>query len=182
MSFFKDWKNSLLILASFFVGIFSVSISNLFWGYYGIGFAICLILYTLFMFNLLNNKLFDENKVDFGLMSVGLFFQFLFFVVNDIFSASVYQKNNVNFWGWVVIVSQIYSCGVVIYLMIKSTYSLFRKKNVEIVEKHGLENKEENCDEEEFENLDIDNENVETIKSIPILNIKTKTFNEEEIK
>ncbi len=182
MSFLKIWKSYLFVLGCCFIGIFSVSLSNLFWGYYGIGFAICLILFTLFVLESLNNKSFEENKGVFYLILGGLFFQLLFFVVNDVFSVVVYQKSDVNFWGWIVIASQIYNCCAVAYLVLKMTFSIFKNKNVEIIEKSDFESKEKEANESDIEDLNIDNENVETIKVIPTINIKTKTFDEEEIK
>ena len=124
----------------------------------------------------------EENKGVFYLILGGLFFQLLFFVVNDVFSVVVYQKSDVNFWGWIVIASQIYNCCAVAYLVIKMTFSIFKNKNVEIIEKSDFESKEKEANESDIEDLNIDNENVETIKVIPTINIKTKTFDEEEIK
>lgn len=171
------------MLVSCGVGLISVSIANWFWGYYGIGFAIFSVLFTMYCLEILNLKLFNENKIDFSLMLGGLFFQFLFFVVNDIFSVPVYKKNYFNFWSVVVLFSQVYSCGVIVYVMVKSVFYNFTKKNVEVIEKINLENdKKIETDLRSEIDLSINNDYVEPLKMIPNSNIKTKTFEEEEIK
>ena len=178
----NEIKNKALIFGIFMVGMLAVSIANFFGGYYCSVLAIVAILSTIYVFNVLDLGNIKDNKVDIGLVALLSFLEFVFFVANDIFGHPVYVKGNVDFFGGLVIGSQIYSIAVILYNLIKIDLSLFKHKDtVELVEEKKEMTTNEGIEYDTEESLFEDNKDVEDIKRIPRSDIrKDAPFMEEE--
>jgi len=142
-------KNNALIFGVFVTGMLSVSIANLFGGYYCFVAAIVVVLGTLFTFNVLDNKSLEENKIELILISILAFFELMFFLVNDVIGYPVYVKNNFNFTGICVMASQFYSIVVLAYSMIKIVLSFYKKDEIELID--NVEKAEDKVDEKKEE-------------------------------
>ena len=127
-------KNYFLCIAIFVVGMFCVSIANIFGGFYCSVAVIEAILATVFAYDIFDNKDgFKENIISLIFVSIILFFGLLFFVVNDIFGVSVYTNGNLGFWGICVIISQLLSIAFVVYILVMFIMSL-NQSRVEIID------------------------------------------------
>lgn len=137
------FKNYFLSIGVFLVGMFSVSIANIFGGYYCSVAVIETVLFTMFVFNTFDKKILSrENIVSFSAISFITALEVVFFLVNDVFDLDVYVKNNLNFWGVVVIISQLLSIAAIVYFTIQYVLDL-NKNDVELVEEK-IEKVEEN--------------------------------------
>ena len=162
-------KNLLLSVLVFLTGMLSVSISNIFGGYYGSVVAIVTILATFYVYNLFDNKeSFKENLPSLILVGVVVALEVLFFIVNDMFGHDVYVKNHLDFWGICVLVSQgICVCGIV-YLFV-TTLLTAKASKVEIVNEREVNDQTATSDN--HDTIDVQTENnhdaKKEIKSIP---------------
>ena len=105
----------------------------------------------------------------------------MLFVTNDIVGYSVYQKNNMGFFGWLVVGSQLFSVGVIAYTMISIVLNFFQKDSIELVD--DVSNKVEGHDEvqEEIE-AKKDEVKQEDVRRITQNNVRKEApFMEEEI-
>jgi len=139
-------KNYCVCIAMFVVGMLSVSVANIFGGYYCSVAAIETILCTAFIYNLFDKKIdIKENVVCISLVSLITLLEIIFFVVNDVFNIDVYIKGNLNFFGMLILISQIVSIISIVYFSV--CYFLVRENSrVEVIE-------ETNCEKEESEVL-----------------------------
>ena len=172
-------KNNILILGVLLVGTFSVSIANLFKGYYCAVAALTVLFSTIYLFDTLDKNKLEENKTNLIMMGTITFFELLFFIVNDIFGNSVYVSGNVGFMGGMVIFSQLFSVVGAIYYVLKNV--LFTKKTatIEVIEAPKEEPVTEERVEEEVEYEE--EEHVEEIKKLPNGNFRSEApFMEEE--
>lgn len=193
-------KNLSLCLCVFLVGMLSVSISNIFGGYYAPVTATVFVLGTVYVSNIFNLKeSCKENLVMIGLVGIIALLELVFFIVNDIANVDVYVKNYFNFWSICVLISQIISMGAIVYSLSVFVIENMKTK-VEIVdedrkiinntnnvekqkETYVHEEKTENYIREEIEVKEdnIKKESKPEIKSIEKESVKIKTpFMEEE--
>jgi len=181
-------KNYLLCMAIFVVGMLSVSITNIFGGYYCSVAAVEMILYTIIVYNMFDKKIHSkENVISLVMVSVITALELVFFIINDIFGVDVYVKGDLNFLGVCVIISQLLSIFAIAYSSVYFVLDL-NKSHVELVdEKDSCLDCEKSDDFEETSNhneglkTEIDREEKTEIKSIKENNIEVKTpFMEEE--
>ena len=118
-----DLKHYGLFLSISVVGMISVSLSNLFGGNYGVCAAAMIVLSTFLVFVLLDRNLMNVNKLNLSLIGVLVLLEMLFFVTNDIIGYTVYNRDNVGFFGGIVLASQIYSVLLAIYFLIRIVLS-----------------------------------------------------------
>lgn len=183
-----------LAMVMFVVGMLSVSISNLFGGFYCSVVAIEVVLLTLYVYSAFDIK--EKSKfdiIDLSLVASVTVFEILFFIINDIFGVDVYVKNDLNFLGVLVIISQMLCIASIIYMSVYQVVSL-KHAHVEVIEKNDM--KEAQKDEEttiseteknQTENVEIETEDVElqqeeNIKSIAENNVKVEAPFMEEAK
>ena len=74
-----------------------------------------------------------ENLVSMILVGIVVFFELLFFVVNDIFNFDVYVRNRINFWSFNVMFSQVISMGSIIYSIVNFVIEI-KKTRVEVLD------------------------------------------------
>ena len=167
-----------LMFGIFVVGMLSVSIANLFGGYYCSVAAIIVILTTMYILNCLDKGTFQDDKFNVITISIISGLEILFFLVNDVIGYSVYT-GVVDFFGVLVIGSQLYSVVMIILNLVKNVLSYGKKDKIELVEEHEeIKNKEDI--QEEKEEVIVDESAVEDIKRIPESDIKKETpFMEE---
>ena len=183
-----------LAMVMFVVGMLSVSISNLFGGFYCSVVAIEVVLLTLYVYSAFDIK--EKSKfdiIDLSLVASVTVFEILFFIINDIFGVDVYVKNNLNFLGVLVIVSQILCIASIIYMSVYQVVSL-KNTHVEVIEKNDAkevqkveettvsENEKNLTDDVEIQTEDVDIQQEETIKSIAENNVKVQAPFMEEAK
>ena len=170
-----------LIFGVFVAGMLSVSIANLFGGYYCSVAAIAVILNTMYILNSLDKGTFQDDKFNVITISIISILEVLFFLVNDVVGYSVYN-GDINFLSTIVSGSQLYSVVMIIFNLVKNVLSYVKKDKIELVEEHEEINKnEDDHNEEEDESID-DDGIVEDIKRIPESDIKKETPFMEEIK
>lgn len=126
----KKVTNYIMRISVYVVGLLSVIIAGLLGGYYCFGAAIVAVISTIFVYKCFDNNCVKENLIDLACMSVILAFQVLFFFVNDVLNIVVYDKNNLNFLGYIVMASQVYSAIMIGYYIIKITLDNIRKEKV----------------------------------------------------
>ena len=153
MAFDKNnMKKYILSAIIFGVGMLSVSVSNIFGGYYCSVAVIETILYTMFVYGMFDrNENLKENAVLVALISCVTFSGLLFFVVNDIFNVNVYVKNVLDFWGICVISSQLLSMASIVYIAVYLVLSL-NKNKVELVEDYSEDT--QNVEHEEVKQVE----------------------------
>ena len=170
-----------MFISLFIIGMFSVSIAKFFGGHYSVVLALMTLLSTILLINSIDKNMIGKNKMNFILLSVLVLCEFVFFVINDVFDYSVYSYNSVKFIGTLVVGSQLYSVGLLVYYWVCLMIGFFQKENVELIDEKNIE--EENT--EENLNLEIDDVNeeemVSELKQIPQGNfVKQSPFMEEE--
>lgn len=174
-------KNCALLFGAFITGMLSVSISNIFGGYYCSVLAIIAVLSTLYVFDTLDKNTLSDNKLNVIFLCILIACETIFFVTNDIVGYSVYQKNNMGFFGWLVVGSQLFSVGVIAYTMISIVLNFFQKDSIELVD--DVSNKVEGHDDvqEEIE-AKKDEVKQEDVRRITQNNVRKEApFMEEEI-
>ena len=169
-----------LMFGIFVAGMLSVSIANLFGGYYCSVAAITVILTTMYVLNSLDKGTFQDDKFNIITISVVSVFEILFFLVNDLFGKFVYT-GALDFFGVLVIGSQLYSVTMIILNLIKTVLSYGKKDKIELVEEHKeVEISEEEQEEVQQEEVIVEESAVEDIKRIPESDIQKETpFMEE---
>jgi len=139
----ENLKNIILPCLTLVTGMLSVSISNIFGNHYGFVAIIVIVLSALYTYNLFDKgEEIGKNLANLVLMGTVLFFQLLFFVVNDIINIPVYTKNSLGFFGVCVLVSQIISVVGLLYLIVN--FVLQNKETyIEVVGHDDLKDTEE---------------------------------------
>lgn len=170
---------NILVFGVFVVGALSSFVANLFGGYYIVA-ALVTIMSTLFVCGILDKNIFKENKEILILMLVTTFFEFVFFLVNDIVGYSVSGDNAIGFFKGLVIFSQLYSASMIVYYLIKYFLPFNNKTNVEVIVENNknIEVEEKNT----YDDLKVNNNYVEDIKKIPQLDEINKAPHMEEHK
>ena len=179
-------KNYLLCMAIFVIGMLSVSVANVFGGYYCSVAAIESILFTVFVYNMFDKKIHTKDSLNYLIMAAVITaFELIFFIINDVFDVAVYVKNNLNFLGVCVIVSQLLSICAIVYCSIKFVLEL-NEFHVEVVEESENDLNEvpfetkQYREEKNDQTVEVEKKKVE-IKSIKENNVEVKTpFMEEE--
>ena len=176
----NDIKNNILILGVLLLGTFSVSIANLFKGYYCAVAALVVLFVTMYLFDTLDKNKLEENKPNLIMIGGVAFFELIFFIINDIVGDPVYVSGNVGFLGGMVIFSQLFSVVSAIYYVLKKSLFNSRKPTIEVIE--APKEKEEKVQEEiEPEEVEVEEEYVEEIKRLPNGTLgKDAPFMEEE--
>ena len=163
----NSFKDNALIFSAFLSGMWSVTISNFFGGYYCVVLAILVVLSSFLVYSVLDRELVKENKIVLIGISVLILFEFVFFVFNDIFGIDVYVKNDVGFLGMCVLISQLLSIGMIVYCLVDIVLSFTKKETIELVNDNEIDEENESKEEEEIEEKIEDEEKVEEIKRIP---------------
>ena len=128
----KKFISSLLIFIS---GCFSVSIANVFGGYFAIVSVIQMIAITIYLVTILEEKdAFKTNLIELILIGLSVVPGLVFFITNDIVGKDVYVGNLSNFWDVCVICSQLISLGSLAYSLFKFAFK-FNKNHIEVVDK-----------------------------------------------
>ncbi len=185
-------KKNVLCVLMFVVGLLSVSIANAFGGYYSFVAIVEVVLFTMFVYHLLDDiHVLRDNVINLSLCALITFFQIIFFFVNDVFDKPVYVKESLGFFGIAVIISQIISAIAIAYVAVNLVIDL-RKNKIEVVDHENdtlYEKKEDTVeikDELEKKNTfaqtgDIVESDDKELKSIAEQNIKVEApFMQEE--
>ena len=183
-------KNTISYFGAFAVGMLSVTISNLFGGYYYAVAGAVVILSTIFVVGVFDQKRYDERKLEVKLLGLLCVVEVLFFVVNDLLSYDVYISNSEDFFSYLVLGSQFYCVAVMMLSALVGVSKYFRTSKVQVIERVEREEPKEKTFEEEFNKAEpvkdyeptIDDEEiVEEIKSIPLIHVQKEVpFMEEE--
>ena len=183
-------KNTISYFGAFAVGMLSITISNLFGGYYYAVAGAVVILSTIFVVGVFDQKRYDERKLEVKLLGLLCVVEVLFFVVNDLLSYDVYISNSEDFFSYLVLGSQFYCVAVMMLSALVGVSKYFRTSKVQVIERVEREAPKEKTFEEEFNKAEpvkdyeptIDDEEiVEEIKSIPLIHEKKEVpFMEEE--
>lgn len=192
MTFEKNKTRQFFINAFIFlVGMFNVSISGVFGGYYGSVAAIIVVLATIYTYELFDKKInIKENIAELSLIGSVAFLNVLFFLVNDVFNIRVYTKNNSGFWSILVIISQLIAIGALVYTSVMFILNSTKEKieivdenqKIKAVKKDDIKNNDtENTSESEMNQEKTDETKVE-IRAIEKKNENEKDppFMEEE--
>ena len=179
-------KNCALLFGSFIAGMLSVSIANIFGGYYCSVLAIVAVLSTLYVFDSMDNNNLKENKINIILLGVLVLCEAVFFVANDIVGYAVYKKSSMGFFDMFVMGSQLFSVGVIAYTMISIVLSFFTKDSIELVDDistPSIHEEETKKEEVTFEQKEVKEEKKEEyIKRIAQNTVRKEApFMEEEI-
>lgn len=181
MTLKKSLKNSALIFGIFAIGMFSLPVANLFGGYYSVVAVVIAVLATAFISDILDKNSLKENLVEVIFIAVLFLFEFVFLIANDIFGHPVYVKSNLGFFGICVIISQLYSAGMICYYLISIVISMYSNKHhVEIIEK--IDKNEESVIEEEIDVGELNSDEVQELKKLPQNEEKKEAPFMEEIK
>lgn len=169
----ENFKENIVVGLIYVVGMLSVSIANIFGNHYGFVAAIVIVLSAVYAYNLFEGDvLIKKNLINIIGISIILFFEFVFFVVNDLFNVSVYIKNDLSFLGILVVASQIISVCGLIYLFINLSVVTKKETTVEIIETtQEVKNENTNDKEENFK------ENVEETKEIKFISNEKLNLN-----
>lgn len=177
----SNLKNVVLVIGVLLLGTFSVTIANLFNGYYCGVAALAVLLSTIYLFDVLDKRGLEENKINLIMVGGVVFFEVLFFLVNDIFGKTVYGGGSIGFFEAIVLFSQLYSVVGVIYYVLKNVLFAKRVETIELVENHKEEPTTQETEIEEEDELEINNVDVEEIKRLPQGTLGKETpFMEEE--
>ena len=179
----NNLKNMTLLFGIFLAGMLSVSIANFFGGFYCTVAAIVIILATFYVFGVLDTRSIKSNKINLIMVGIIALLETIFFVVNDIFGYNVYVKGNVDFFGGLVIASQIYCILAILYHLIMIDISFLKNNSsIELVEEVNVSNGQNvTHDVEEATVEESNDDSVEEIRQIPRNEIKQETpFMEEE--
>ena len=173
-------KYYLLLIVSYLCGMLSVSISNVFGGNYSPVVVVLFILFTVVTIDTLNIKELEKRKNDLILLTCLCGVELVFFLINDVISYPVYVKGDTGVIGFIVMFSQFYSILLIAYYGIKMCLNGFKKTNVEIIEKVDANEEKIEKSEEPVEEESAETDFVESIKEIPVINHKKKSFMEDE--
>lgn len=171
-------KNYGMCITVFVIGMLSVLIAGLLGGYYCFGAAVIAVVGTIFAYKCFDNNSVSENMVDLICMGVILLLQIVFFFVNDVLNIAVYDKNNLNFMGVLVMASQVYSGIMIGYYLIRIMFDFVKKENIVFKRE---DNEDRNIDIVETK-VDVnDSENKVELKAIGERSVfKEAPFMEEE--
>lgn len=176
-------KKIAVSVAIFVTGMFSVSIANVFGGYFAPVISIEIVALTIYLNYIFQEKeIFKKNYINLCLVSLIVLFGLIFFVVNDLIGVQVYVRDSLGFFGICVISSQIISIASLIYVLVNFLISA-NKNHIEVVDE--TEEKKVETEEKVVTEKEIDKEeeiiNEEEIKSISENNLKVDApFMEEE--
>lgn len=163
----ENFKENIIVGLIYVVGMLSVSIANIFGNHYGFVAAIVIVLSAVYAYNLFEGDVqIKKNLVNIIGISTILLFEFVFFLVNDLFNVSVYIRNDLRLWGILVVASQIISVCGICYLLINLSVATKKDATVEVVITTQETNSETtNNDEETFENDVEENKKIKFISN-----------------